>query len=109
IELHFYETSWKTYEEKFIATLRAARSEGITHAVFGDIDLEAHREWEEKVCAAAGVTAHLPLWGEPRRALVDEFLARGFRAVVVCVNESMLDGAFCGREFDLQFLADLPP
>jgi diphthamide synthase (EF-2-diphthine--ammonia ligase) len=38
----------------------------ITHAVFGDIDLQAHRDWEEKVCANAGVTAVLPLWKQDR-------------------------------------------
>jgi len=107
-ELQFYETSWKTYEEKFVAMLRAAHADGITHAVFGDIDLMAHREWEEKVCAQAGIVASLPLWDEPRRKLVDEFLALGFKAVVVCVNGDYLGEEFCGREFDQSFLADLP-
>lgn len=108
IELRFYDTSWKTYEKKFIATLVDAREDGIDHAIFGDIDLVAHREWEEKVCAQAGLKAMLPLWEEPRRKLVDEFLALGFKAVVVCVNGNYLTPDFCGREFDAAFLADLP-
>jgi uncharacterized protein (TIGR00290 family) len=107
-ELHFYQTSWKTYEEKFIAMLRAARTDGITHAVFGDIDLLPHREWEEKVCAQAEIVPCLPLWDEQRRKLVDEFLSLGFKAVVVCVNGDYLGEEFCGREFDQAFLADLP-
>lgn len=106
--LQFYQTSWKNYEERFIATLKSARADGITHAVFGDIDLVPHREWEEKVCAQADITPSLPLWGEPRRRLVDEFLAAGFKAVVVCVNANFLGEEFCGREFDANFLADLP-
>ncbi|RJG07430.1 diphthine--ammonia ligase [Noviherbaspirillum cavernae] len=108
-EMRFYDTSWKTYEEKFIAILRAARDDGITHAIFGDIDLMPHREWEEKVCGEAGITPCLPLWDEPRRKLVDEFLSLGFKAIVVCVNGTYLGEEFCGREFDEQFLADLPP
>jgi uncharacterized protein (TIGR00290 family) len=108
-EMRFYRTSWKTYEEKFIATLRAARADGITHAIFGDIDLMPHREWEEKVCAQAEVEACLPLWDEPRGKLVQEFLSLGFKAVVVCVNGDYLSEDFCGREFDAAFLADLPP
>lgn len=107
-DMHFYETSWKNYEEKFVATLRASRADGITHAVFGDIDLVPHREWEEKVCAQADIIPSLPLWDEPRRKLVDEFLAAGFKAVVVCVNANYLGEEFCGREFDASFLADLP-
>ncbi len=108
VPLAFYGTSWSSYEEKFIDMLSQARSDGITQAIFGDIDLLAHREWEEKVCAAAGLQASLPLWGEPRRQLVDEFIAAGFKAVVVCVNGNYLPRAFCGRDFDAAFLADLP-
>ncbi|MGZ3159782.1 MAG: Dph6-related ATP pyrophosphatase, partial [Burkholderiaceae bacterium] len=105
LEMCFYDTSWKTYEEKFIATLCQAREDGIEHAIFGDIDLIPHREWEEKVCAQAGLQAHLPLWDEQRRKLVDEFLSLGFKAVVVCVDGRFLTEDFCGREFDAQFLA----
>ncbi len=90
IPLEFYDTSWKTYEDKFIGMLRAARERGITQAIFGDIDLVPHREWEEKVCGAAGLEARLPLWDEERRKLVDEFIAAGFKAVVVCVNGNYL-------------------
>lgn len=107
-ELRFYRTTWQNYEEKFIDTLRDARADGVTHAVFGDIDLVPHREWEERVCAQAGIVPCLPLWDEPRRKLVDEFLALGFKAVVVCVNGNHLGEEFCGREFDAAFLADLP-
>lgn len=107
-EMRFYETSWKNYEQKFIATLRTARTDGITHAVFGDIDMVPHREWEEQVCAQADITPCLPLWDQPRRKLVDEFLSLGFKAVVVCVNGNHLGEEFCGREFDQRFLADLP-
>lgn len=107
-EIRFYDTSWKTYEEMFVAMLRDARNDGIRHAVFGDIDLVPHREWEEKVCAQAGLQANLPLWDEPRIKLVDEFLELGFKAIVVCVNGDHLPEEFCGREFNAAFLADLP-
>ena len=35
--------------------LRAFAAQGLTHGLFGDIDLQPHRDWEEKVCAAAGL------------------------------------------------------
>jgi uncharacterized protein (TIGR00290 family) len=109
IQVRFYDTSWKTYEEKFVSMLKEAYDDGIRHAVFGDIDLVPHREWEEKVCAQAGLRAILPLWDESRVKLVREFLSLGFKAVVVCVNGNYLPSEFCGREFDEAFLADLPP
>eukprot|EP00611_Tribonema_gayanum_P012076 TRINITY_DN2259_c0_g2_i1.p1 TRINITY_DN2259_c0_g2~~TRINITY_DN2259_c0_g2_i1.p1 ORF type:complete len:141 (-),score=52.16 TRINITY_DN2259_c0_g2_i1:222-644(-) len=84
------------------------RAAGATAAYFGDIDLDPNREWEEKVCAAAGLAARLPLWGRDRRAVARDFIARGFRAVVCCVNGSRLGASFAGREFDQRFLDDLP-
>ncbi len=108
INLITAKASWQNYEKVFIEQLKSFNSNGITHGIFGDIDLEPHREWEEKVCAAANIEAVLPLWSENRRKLVDEFIAEGFKAVVVCVNEKYLDSSFCGRLFDENFLADLP-
>ncbi len=100
---------WADYEAVFTGQLRALAAQGFTHGLFGDIDLQPHRDWEEKVCAAAGLRAELPLWGEPRVALVDELFALGYRARVVCVDKRFLDASFCGREFDAAFVAGLPP
>lgn len=108
LDLVVRSTSWKNYEAVFIETLRQLRAGGHEQAVFGDIDLQAHRDWEERVCAAAGIEAVLPLWLQDRRALVDEVLAAGFRAVVVCTDSRYLGDEFCGRQFDAQFIADLP-
>lgn len=109
IPLVMRRAGWADYEAVFVDQLRAFARQGFTTGLFGDIDLQAHRDWEEKVCAAAGLTAELPLWQAPRRALVDELLALGYRARVVCVDARWLDASFCGREFDASFLADLPP
>ncbi len=108
IELVTADASWQNYEKIFIENLQNFNSKQITHGIFGDIDLEPHREWEEKVCSSANIEAVLPLWLENRRKLVDEFLLEGFKAVVVCVNEKYLDSSFCGRIFDEKFVADLP-
>jgi uncharacterized protein (TIGR00290 family) len=108
IPLVMRQASWADYEEVFTDQLRRFAARGITHGLFGDIDLQPHRDWEEKVCAAAGLTAVLPLWHEPRRALVDELLVLGYRARVVCVDARFLDASFCAREFDAAFISDLP-
>ena len=108
IELVTANASWKNYESVFIEMLGKFQKQNITHGIFGDIDLQAHRDWEEKVCAAAEIEAVLPLWSENRQTMVDEFLAVGFKAVVVCVNENFLDAEFCGRIFDAGFVDDLP-
>jgi uncharacterized protein (TIGR00290 family) len=100
--------SWASYERVFTDALRSLSGQGHEEAVFGDIDLAAHRDWEERVCAAAGLRAHLPLWGRNRAELADEVLALGFRALVVCVDSRHLGDEFCGREFDRRFIDELP-
>ena len=100
--------SWQNYQAVFIEELRKLKAQKIEAAIFGDIDLQAHRDWEEQVCAAAEIEAVLPLWNENRLDLVNEFLTSGFRSVVICVNEKYLPKEFCGRVFDEQFIKDLP-
>jgi len=108
LELATPSASWADYEPTFIGALQDLQARGITDVVFGDIDLAAHRAWEEKVCAAAGVMPHLPLWQEDRGRLADEVLRLGYRAVVVCTDDRWLDAGYCGRIYDRAFIDCLP-
>lgn len=108
IKLAAANASWQSYEKVFVEMLKDFQSQNIRHGIFGDIDLQAHRDWEEKVCTAAGIEAVLPLWSANRRKAVEEFWREGFKSVVVCVNEKYLDASFCGCVFDENFAADLP-
>lgn len=107
-ELVMPSASWSEYEATFISMLITLANSGHTHAVFGDIDLQAHRDWEEKVCARANITPLLPLWGQTRIALSHEALSMGLDAIVVCVDSKFLGDEFAGRKYDESFLADLP-
>lgn len=100
--------SWRDYETVFTSHLHALRADGHDSVVFGDIDLQPHRDWEEKVCAAADLTAVLPLWQRDRQELATEFLQLGFRAIVVCVDHRFLSADYCGRDYDAAFLQALP-
>lgn len=83
-------SSWEDYEQHFTAALSKLKEEyQLTHAVFGDIDLQPHRDWEEKVCANAGLTAVLPLWQQNRRALVLQMLEAGIETIIVSCNATM--------------------
>jgi uncharacterized protein (TIGR00290 family) len=99
---------WKSYERIMIETLKALRETGHEVAVFGDIDLEPHREWEARVCGEAGLEPYLPLWQRDRRQLATESITLGFKAIVVCVDSRHLRDDFCGRDFDQAFIAELP-
>ncbi|MDD5482258.1 MAG: diphthine--ammonia ligase [Kiritimatiellae bacterium] len=92
--------AWEEYETVFIDALRELRGKNVRTGVFGDIDFPPHLAWEKKVCAQAGMTPCLPLWGCERREILLEFLALGYKAVLVAVNERKLDRKFLGRIID---------
>jgi uncharacterized protein (TIGR00290 family) len=63
--------------------------------VFGDIAGDGHREWNERVCRAHGLTPVMPLWGQPTGQLVREFIALGGEARFVTVR-APLDRSWLG-------------
>ncbi len=89
--------SWNDYEKQFTAALTSVKKEGVKHIVFGDIDLQAHRDWEERVCDSIGMIPFLPLWLEEKKALLWEFLELGFCAMIIAVKESVLPKSLLGK------------
>jgi diphthine-ammonia ligase len=79
-------TSWENYEENFNKVVRELKDKGIEGGVFGDIDLQEHREWVERVCGEVGIKAFLPLWGVKPEELIDEFLKVKFKAMVIATT-----------------------
>ncbi|MEZ6037786.1 MAG: diphthine--ammonia ligase [Planctomycetota bacterium] len=98
LPLHTARASWQDYEREFLAALHRLAADGVRDVVFGDIDLDEHRAWEERVCAAAGVTAHLPLWRAKRREVLDELWRSGHRCHVVAVDAQKLGRDVLGQE-----------
>ncbi|CAM4292376.1 Dph6-related ATP pyrophosphatase [Flavobacterium terrigena] len=82
--------SWNEYEKNYIAILHDIKKQcEIEGVVFGDIDLEPHREWEEKVCNAAELKAFLPLWQQDRVDLVFQMIDSGIETMIVSCNLEM--------------------
>ena len=102
-------SSNEAYEAAMRGALGPAREGGITEVVFGDLFLADVRAYRERLLAPVGMQGHYPLWGRDTRALATEFIADGFRAVLVCVDPRQIPAELCGREFDHELLADLPP
>ena len=101
------QATWAEYEVMFIETLQKLTSEyNLNTAVFGDIDIESHKAWEEKVCKAANLKAYLPLWQGQRKQLVIDMINAGIKAVIVSCN-TMLGKSFLGREINLELLDEL--
>jgi uncharacterized protein (TIGR00290 family) len=96
------------YEQQMKETLLRCRQQGIESVAFGDILLDEVRRYRQENLAKAGMTAIFPLWGTDTTELANGFIRSGFKAVVACVDLTLLAGAFVGRDFDATFLADLP-
>jgi len=91
--------TWGDYETEFLAYLHQKKEQGLTHGVFGDIDLQAHRDWVERVCQTEDIQALLPLWQESRRDLIREFVRAGFVALIVTLDSERVPERFLGCAF----------
>jgi len=98
------------YETSMGAALRALRTRtpGLDTVVFGDLFLADIRAYRERTLARIGMRGLFPLWLRDTRALADEFVRLGYRAILVCVDSVQLARDFAGREFDAALLRDLP-
>ncbi len=96
------------YEQKMRQALEKYKSRGIESAVFGDLFLKDVREYREERMRRIGMRCLFPLWGTPTSHLARQFIRLGFRAVVVCVDTHVLGREFAGREYNEEFLRDLP-
>lgn len=100
--------SMDEYNTRMYDVLQPLHRQGVTHALFGDIFLEDLRSYREGQLAKANLTGAFPLWKRKSTDLVREFVELGFRAVLVCINETYLPAEFLGRELDMDLLNDLP-
>lgn len=100
VPMRFGCASWATYEPEFRSLVAGAVAEGIGVGVFGDIDLDDHREWAQTVCDRAGASAWHPLWRWERAAVVERVLEAGFEPVIVAVKDGVLPESLLGRVID---------
>ncbi len=91
------EADAENYNDRMEQGLGQARQMGAEACVFGDIDMDLHRQWDEARCAAAGLKAVLPLWGRDRLELVRRALDLGYRCLIKCVRTGVLPENWLGE------------
>jgi diphthine-ammonia ligase len=104
IELLQPVVSWEAYERDFKQTISGLKPQGVTGMVFGDIYVQEHLDWVQRVCSEIGVEALEPLWGRDTGELLNEFIDAGFEAVIVCAKSGLLDREWIGRRVDRSFM-----
>jgi len=107
IPLTVCSTSWNNYEATFLSAICDLKERGIELGVFGDIDLDAHRQWCEKVCSVASIQHCHPLWKKGRRDLLNEFIRLNFKATIIAVKKSVLDKEFLGKTFNSDVINEI--
>ncbi len=96
------------YEQEFKAAVNELKGKiNIEGMVFGDVYLDEHREWVERVCGELDIQPVQPLWGLPAAEVVREFIDAGFKAVVVSCKADLLGEEFVGRGVDAELLEGL--
>ncbi len=100
-------TTWENYEGVFKEAVSELKKEGIEIGVFGDIDVQEHRDWVERVCRETEIKPVLPLWKEDREVLLKEFIQAGFEAIVVATKADLLGKEWLGRRIDEEFIKNL--
>jgi len=93
--------------ERALADVRRRYPE-LRRIAYGDLFLEDVRRYREERLAPLGFEGYFPLWGMPTDELARDFIERGFKARLVCVDTTQLDGAFAGRVFDTALLDEIP-
>jgi uncharacterized protein (TIGR00290 family) len=103
------ETTGEDYEQAFKEVVRTILSRQpapnrIEGMVFGDIYIQEHRDWVERVCAKLGISAIEPLWGEKPEDIVSSFIEKGFEAIVVSAKAELIEKEWIGHNVDKEFL-----
>jgi len=106
IPIRFCSTSWNSYTENFLEELSFFKNSDIQKGVFGDIDIESHRQWVESTCNREKIIAWLPLWQIERTTLLYELIKKGFRAEIVAVKEGVLPPTYLGRILNDEILEE---
>ncbi|WP_168413225.1 adenine nucleotide alpha hydrolase [Bacillus salacetis] len=96
------------YEAGMHSALGSLLDQHIGTVAFGDIFLEDIKSYREEQMKNTSLKPVFPLWGVSTADLSREFIDKGYRAVLVCVDGSQLDPSFLGREYDDDLLRDLP-
>jgi len=98
------ETTRDGYEEEFKAAVQSLIPDGIEGMIFGDIYLQEHKDWVERVCRELGIEAIEPLWDQELEKILLDFIDSGFEAIIVSAKSDLFGEEWIGQRLDRNFL-----
>ena len=75
---------------------------------FGDMFCNGIVEYRKSYIEAAGWECVFPLVGQSSSELAEEIINCGIKTILVTTDGTQLDNQFCGQEYTMQLLSDLP-
>jgi uncharacterized protein (TIGR00290 family) len=96
------------YQEALVKILKKFRSNGVNAVLYGDIFLEDVKKYRDDLLAKIGMHGVYPLWKKNSIELAHSFIDAGFKTVITVVDSNVLGKESAGRDYNKQFLADLP-
>jgi uncharacterized protein (TIGR00290 family) len=103
-----YPCSNDEYNHAMLSFFESTEGLGVTHMAFGDLHLEDIRQYRIENLKSTGLEPLFPLWLKPTAQLAQEMLAGGLKTCITCIDPKQLSVSFAGRDFNQQFLDDLP-
>ncbi|HLS30946.1 MAG TPA: diphthine--ammonia ligase [Flavobacteriaceae bacterium] len=100
--------SLEDYNQVMKRQFENLKKSGFTHSMYGDILLEDLMAYREEQLQQVGLKTVYPLWKKDTHKMIRDFIAAGYKTVVVVTNDKLLSASFCGRVLDENFLKDLP-
>jgi len=98
------ETTWDGYEQEFKEAVRSLIPSGVKGMIFGDIYLQEHKDWVERVCGDLGIEAVEPLWMKNLEEVLSGFIDAGFQAVIVSAKSQLIERDWIGHLVDRDFM-----
>jgi len=98
------ETTWDGYEQEFKEAVRSLIPSGVKGMIFGDIYLQEHKDWVERICGDLGIEAVEPLWMKNLEEVLSGFIDAGFQAVIVSAKSQLIERDWIGHLVDRDFM-----
>lgn len=97
----------KKYESEFKSAVSELINTGIEAMVFGDIYLEEHKVWVDRVCQELNIKPLEPLWKQAPMKLLQDFLDAGFKTIIVSCRTELMGKEYLGRYLDMELAEEL--
>ncbi|GEN46211.1 Dph6-related ATP pyrophosphatase [Alkalibacillus haloalkaliphilus] len=96
------------YNEAMVNAFKEAEADGITHIVYGDINLADVKAFREQQLEGMDLEAIFPLWLESTNELIDEFLQLRYQTLITTIDPSRVPAKFLGAFLDRETINALP-